>query len=133
MTATFAEHCVTAMPTLVGMQHICTRVSLSRSNKENDMQRDERKITMSKRKTRLALEAALEFVERSQAYILAANGKMFEASVFSMSTDLDRAMIERIQNAMKMVETAADTTKVSAQVVRGAFDDLLTNGDKPRV
>ena len=96
------------------------------------MQRDERKITMSKRKTRLALEAALEFVERSQAYILAANGKMFEASVFSMSTDLDRAMIERIQNAMKMVQTAADTTKVSAQVVRGAFDDLLTNGDKPR-
>lgn len=88
---------------------------------------------MSKRKTRIALESALEYVERSQAYILAANGKMFEASVFSMSTDLDPAIRERIQNAMKMVETAADTTKVSVQVVRGAFDDLLTHGDKPRV
>lgn len=88
---------------------------------------------MSTRKATLALEYALEYVERSQAYIIAANGKMFEASIFSMSTDLDLATIERIQNAMKMVQTVADTTKVSVQVVRGIFEDLLTPDGKPRI
>ena len=88
-------------------------------------------MTMSKRKTRMAIESALDLVARSQAYIIAAHGKMFEASVFSMSTDLDFATRERIYNAMKMVETAADTTKVSVQVVQSAFGDLLTPDEKP--
>jgi predicted HNH restriction endonuclease len=88
---------------------------------------------MSKRKTRMIIESALEFVEHSQDYIIAAHGKMFEASVSSLSTDLDVQTIECIQNAMKMVQTAADTTKVSVQVVRGIFEDLRKIGDKPHI
>ncbi len=87
-------------------------------------------MTMAKRKTRSAVESALDLVARSQAYILAAHGKMYEAAVCSMSTDLDVATVERIQNALKMVQTAADTTKVSVQVVQITFGDLLTSDEK---
>jgi hypothetical protein len=97
------------------------------------MQRDERKILMAKRKTRSAIESALDFAARSQAYINAAHGKIYEAAVCSMSTDLDFATVERIQNALKMVQTAADTTKVSVQSIQSAFGDLLTPDEKPRV